>query len=60
MTLLQSVSSANCAVPRSVGGEFDNEAVAVTAICSTFWLPLAEQQLAPAILGLPLLKSVPL
>ena len=23
---------------RSVGGEFDNEAVAVTAICSTFWL----------------------
>lgn len=27
-----------CPLQRSVGGEFDNEAVAVTAICSTFWL----------------------
>jgi len=35
-TLIMAVIPAH--LMRSVGGEFDNEAVAVTAICSTFWL----------------------
>eukprot|EP00913_Durusdinium_trenchii_P002085 g1926.t1 len=35
-TLIMAIIPAH--LMRSVGGEFDNEAVAVTAICSTFWL----------------------